>query len=118
MHIYIYVSIRRHSNKIGSLVLYSTSFMRNPYPPSSPLWHHPQVIITPHVAAHSTPSDVVEVFLTNLQRYVCGVSHESSSSSSTSSGGGGGGAMGKGAEGGVDALIYRVDVTRGVLVEW
>ncbi|RLQ23294.1 D-2-hydroxyacid dehydrogenase [Seongchinamella sediminis] len=43
-------------------------FAREPLPADHWLWRHPQVRITPHVAALSVPADVVAIFLDNLQR--------------------------------------------------
>jgi phosphoglycerate dehydrogenase-like enzyme len=41
-----------------------------PLPPSSPLWTHPRVYITPHISAISTPDLVMGVFLDNLERFL------------------------------------------------
>jgi phosphoglycerate dehydrogenase-like enzyme len=45
-----------------------------PPPPSSPLWDMPNVIITPHSAAHTAATDdrSVELFLENLDRFRLG----------------------------------------------
>ena len=48
-------------------------FDNEPLPPNSPLWSHPEVIVTPHVAALSTPNDVSVIFAENLERYIAGV---------------------------------------------
>ena len=45
-------------------------FVEEPLPPSSALWAHPRVIVTPHVAAVSTPEDVAEAFCANLELYL------------------------------------------------
>ena len=45
-------------------------FVEEPLPPSSALWAHPRVIVTPHVAAVSTPEDVAEAFCKNLELYL------------------------------------------------
>ena len=45
-------------------------FVEEPLPPSSALWAHPRVIVTPHVAAVSTPEDVAEAFCQNLELYL------------------------------------------------
>lgn len=38
----------------------------------SPLWTHPRVTITPHVAAMTFPEDVASTFLDNLERHLAG----------------------------------------------
>lgn len=48
-------------------------FEVEPLPPSSPLWTHPRVTITPHISALSTPSIVADVFVNNLAKYADGV---------------------------------------------
>jgi phosphoglycerate dehydrogenase-like enzyme len=49
-------------------------FTVEPLPADSPLWDLPNVIITPHSSAQtaSTGAGAVEIFLTNLARYVRG----------------------------------------------
>ena len=47
-------------------------FADEPLPAASPLWAHPGVRVTPHVAALSTPGDVARVFAENLDRYLRG----------------------------------------------
>ena len=47
-------------------------FMTEPLPASSPLWSHPKVTITPHVAAVTKPADVAACFGENLKRYAAG----------------------------------------------
>jgi phosphoglycerate dehydrogenase-like enzyme len=42
---------------------------REPLPREDPLWEVPGLVITSHTAAWSSPEDVVEVFVTNLERY-------------------------------------------------
>ncbi|MFA0759744.1 MAG: hypothetical protein NOOUEUKL_002426, partial [Candidatus Fervidibacter sp.] len=43
-------------------------------PPDSPLWHMPNVVITPHVGGlgERTEQRVFERFLENLQRFLAG----------------------------------------------
>ncbi|OQR81649.1 D-isomer specific 2-hydroxyacid dehydrogenase [Thraustotheca clavata] len=45
-----------------------------PLPADNPLWAHPLVTITPHVAALSMAEDVADVFLKNLWLYLSGSS--------------------------------------------
>ncbi len=49
-------------------------FENEPLPPNSPLWHMPNVIITPHVGGLSerTRQRVFERFLENLRRFLAG----------------------------------------------
>ena len=47
-------------------------FPVEPLPPSSALWSHERVTVTPHVAAVTTPSDVAHCFGANLERFVAG----------------------------------------------
>ena len=45
-------------------------FSVEPLPVASELWAHPNVTITPHVAAVSFPKDVGRIFADNLVRYL------------------------------------------------
>ncbi len=47
-------------------------FREEPLPDNHPFWAHPQVTVTPHVAALSRPEWVLPIFLDNLQRYLSG----------------------------------------------
>ena len=47
-------------------------YVEEPLPKTSPLWHHPRVTCTPHVAAITQPQDVAECFKANLLRYTNG----------------------------------------------
>ncbi|XP_064116743.1 glyoxylate/hydroxypyruvate reductase A-like isoform X2 [Macrobrachium nipponense] len=48
-------------------------FDKEPLRAESPLWKHPKVFITPHVAAVSRPEDVVRTFVFNYKRYIQGL---------------------------------------------
>ncbi|KAG3118002.1 hypothetical protein PI124_g21964 [Phytophthora idaei] len=43
-------------------------FEKEPLPKESPLWLHPKVIVTPHIAGTVFPEDVADVFVKNLNR--------------------------------------------------
>jgi glyoxylate/hydroxypyruvate reductase A len=45
-----------------------------PLPPSHPFWHHPRVLITPHVASMTQPETAAPVLLENLRRHQRGES--------------------------------------------
>lgn len=47
-------------------------FTQEPLPPSSPLWKHDDVVITPHISAPSLVEDVAAVFVQNLERHAVG----------------------------------------------
>ncbi|EEY64657.1 glyoxylate/hydroxypyruvate reductase A, putative [Phytophthora infestans T30-4] len=47
-------------------------FEKEPLPEESPLWSHPNVILTPHIAGTVFPEDVAGVFVKNLNRYLEG----------------------------------------------
>jgi phosphoglycerate dehydrogenase-like enzyme len=47
-------------------------FENEPLDSSSLLWHHPRVYITPHVAATTMPSDIVNVFFSNYHLFITG----------------------------------------------
>ncbi|MFC3853301.1 D-2-hydroxyacid dehydrogenase [Salinispirillum marinum] len=47
-------------------------FRTEPLPAEHPFWRHPQVTVTPHVAAQSQPQWVLPIVLDNLQRYQAG----------------------------------------------
>ena len=40
-----------------------------PLPPEHPLWAHPQVVLTPHIASMTQPETAVDAVVDNLRRY-------------------------------------------------
>lgn len=47
-------------------------FETEPLPAGHPLWHHPKVTITPHIASLTNPTDVVPQMAENYQRVMAG----------------------------------------------
>ncbi|WP_217648496.1 glyoxylate/hydroxypyruvate reductase A [Mitsuaria sp. PDC51] len=47
-------------------------FATEPLPPDSPLWRHPRLLVTPHIAAQPSVGPVVEQFIENLRRLANG----------------------------------------------
>ncbi|NDV90297.1 D-2-hydroxyacid dehydrogenase [Alteromonas sp. 345S023] len=43
-------------------------FRQEPLPSNHPFWHHPNIAVTSHTAAESTPYDVAQVFVDNFIR--------------------------------------------------
>ena len=43
-----------------------------PLPPSDPLWNHPRVTLTPHIASMTQPDSAVDVVLENIRRFHTG----------------------------------------------
>ncbi|MCC7225122.1 MAG: glyoxylate/hydroxypyruvate reductase A [Burkholderiaceae bacterium] len=43
-----------------------------PLPPSDPLWVHPRVTLTPHIASMTQPDSAVDVVLENIRRFHAG----------------------------------------------
>lgn len=67
-----------HLNQYDLLALLDAGHLANaildvtdpePLPPSHPLWTHPRVRITPHIASATRPDTAVEVVLDNLRRH-------------------------------------------------
>ena len=48
-------------------------FETEPLPPTSPLWSHPRVVVTPHVAADSDPRTLVRNVLRQIARHEAGL---------------------------------------------
>jgi len=62
--------IALQNGMIGGAVL--DVFSTEPLPPDSPLWHLPNVYLSPHQAAVSFPEDVVAIFADNYRRFTNG----------------------------------------------
>ncbi|MEG0007613.1 MAG: D-2-hydroxyacid dehydrogenase [Aeromonas sp.] len=58
------------TGKLGMAVL--DVFEQEPLPADSPLWHQPNLIITPHNSAYSFPEDVAQIFIRNYIRFIDG----------------------------------------------
>ncbi len=43
-----------------------------PLPPSDPLWDHPRITLTPHIASMTQPDTAVDVVLENIRRFHAG----------------------------------------------
>jgi glyoxylate/hydroxypyruvate reductase A len=43
-----------------------------PPPPAHPFWHHPRILLTPHVAAMTQPDNAAQLLLDNIRRYEAG----------------------------------------------
>lgn len=56
--------------QLGTAVL--DVFEQEPLPADSPLWHQPNLIITPHNSAYSFPEDVAQIFIRNYIRFIDG----------------------------------------------
>ena len=47
-------------------------FSREPLPQESPLWHHPRVTMTPHVAAVTRPQEAISYISQTISKLECG----------------------------------------------
>jgi len=47
-------------------------FHSEPLPPDSPLWRHPKVLITPHVASYCSPATAADGVVDNVRRALAG----------------------------------------------
>jgi glyoxylate/hydroxypyruvate reductase A len=47
-------------------------FREEPLPRASPLWDHPKVLVTPHVASYSVPATAADGVAANIRRALSG----------------------------------------------
>ncbi|MGB9647429.1 MAG: glyoxylate/hydroxypyruvate reductase A [Stellaceae bacterium] len=47
-------------------------FRDEPLPASHPFWHHPRIVVTPHVAAATHPPTAAPIILDNIRRFEAG----------------------------------------------
>ena len=48
------------------------TFVREPLPPESPLWSHPRIAVTPHIAAASDPGAIAAYVIGQIRRFEAG----------------------------------------------
>jgi glyoxylate/hydroxypyruvate reductase A len=44
-------------------------FREEPLPADHPFWHHPRIVVTPHVAAFTNPATAAPIILDNIRRF-------------------------------------------------
>src|SRR5712671_4587830 len=47
-------------------------FGEEPLPADHPFWHHPRIVVTPHVAAFTNPATAAPIILDNIRRFEAG----------------------------------------------
>ena len=55
------------SGQISAAVL--DVFRQEPLPADHPFWHHPRIVVTPHVAAFTNPATAAPIILENIRRF-------------------------------------------------
>jgi glyoxylate/hydroxypyruvate reductase A len=58
------------SGRLSAVVL--DVFRDEPLPAGHPFWHHPRIVVTPHVAAATHPSTAAPIILDNIRRFEAG----------------------------------------------
>jgi glyoxylate/hydroxypyruvate reductase len=48
-------------------------FREEPLPPEHPFWHHPRILVTPHIAGITNPFTAAPIILDNIRRYEAGL---------------------------------------------
>jgi glyoxylate/hydroxypyruvate reductase len=44
-------------------------FREEPLPPGHPFWHHPRILVTPHIAGTTNPATAAPIILDNIRRF-------------------------------------------------
>ena len=47
-------------------------FREEPLPPDHPFWHHPRILVTPHIAGITNPRTAAAIVLDNIRRFEAG----------------------------------------------
>jgi glyoxylate/hydroxypyruvate reductase len=47
-------------------------FREEPLPPGHPFWHHPRILVTPHIAGITNPLTAAPIILDNIRRFEAG----------------------------------------------
>jgi glyoxylate/hydroxypyruvate reductase A len=58
------------SGQVSAAVL--DVFGEEPLPLGHPFWHHPRIVVTPHVAAFTNPATAAPIILDNIRRFEAG----------------------------------------------
>ena len=43
-------------------------FREEPLPPGHPFWHHPRILVTPHIVGITNPATAAPIILDNIHR--------------------------------------------------
>src|SRR5260370_16853717 len=47
-------------------------FRDEPLPAGHPFWHHPRIVVTPHIAAETHPPTAAPIIFDNIRRFEAG----------------------------------------------
>jgi glyoxylate/hydroxypyruvate reductase len=59
------------SGQISAAIL--DVFQTEPLPPDHPFWHHPRIVVTPHIAADTHPATAIAAVVTALREFESGL---------------------------------------------